>query len=194
MPIEYEAKFMRIDKDAFRHKLAGLGYRCTLPEHLFRRQTFDLPGEGLGKWGRVRWEHDVINLSIKHTVDPLRVDGTHETLLNIPLGEDPAQQYHDAIAFLQACGLIKQGEQENYREIWVRGEVEICLDTWPGLLPFAEIEGPDEQSVRDAAAELGLDFGAALFGGVTAAYEDELGISPAAFHGMGRVAFDEPPV
>jgi len=194
MPIEYEAKFLNINKDAFRQRLAQAGYTCMLPEFLYRRQTFDLPNVGIEKWGRVRWEQDVINLSIKHTIDPLAVDGTREYLLNIPIGDNPERQYAEAIEFMKACGLLPAGAQENYREIWVKGEVEACLDTWPGLRPYVEIEAPDEASVRVAVTELGLDFSQALFGGVTAAYEAELGISPADFGRIKVVTFDQPPI
>lgn len=193
MPIEYEAKFLGIDKDQFRNILQMAGYYCAMLEFLYRRQTFDVLGFGPEKWGRVRWEKDVINLSIKHTTDPDAVDGTHEYLLNIPIGDNPDQQYREAIDFMKACGLTEAGAQENYRETWIKGEIEVCLDTWPGLRPYVEIEGPDEQIVRHAVQELGLDFSEALFGGATAAYQAELGISPADFGKIKIVTFEQPP-
>ncbi|MDB5477890.1 MAG: adenylyl cyclase [Alphaproteobacteria bacterium] len=194
MPIEYEAKFLDIDKDEFRGKLTAAGYECTMPEFMFRRQTFDFPIFDAHKWGRVRWEKDAITLSIKHIVDKTRIDGTHEFMLTLPLGEDPARQYADALAFMQAAGLSKSGEQENKREIWTKNQVEICLDTWPGLSPFMEIEGPDEASVRTATTEMGLDFNNAMFGGIDSVYDAVLGIPVEEFVRIKRVTFAEPPL
>jgi adenylate cyclase class 2 len=193
VPIEYEAKFLNIDKEAIRNVLAEAGYICVLPEFLFRRQTFNVPGFDAMKWGRVRWENDKINLSIKHTVDKTRVDGTHEISLDIPLGDDPARQYTDAIAFVTACGLEPGGTQENIREIWVKDTIEICIDSWPGVNPYLEIEAENEEQVRDACAELNLDFSRALFGGITTVYETELGISADQFAKIEAITFDNPP-
>ena len=55
------------------------------------------------------------------------------------------------------------------------GETAFDFDTWPGLPTFVEIEGPDEASVRQAAAALGLDYSQARFGSVDEIYKTELG-------------------
>jgi adenylate cyclase class 2 len=65
--------------------------------------------------------------------------------------------------------------QENYREKWGLGEAVFDFDTWPDLPTFVEIEGPDEASVRRAAAAAGLDYAAARFGSVDEIYRSELG-------------------
>ena len=193
MPIEYEAKFLGIDHAAFAVTLAQAGYECVMPNFLFRRQVFNLPNEGIGKWGRVRWERDVINLSVKHVVDVNAVDGTHEYLINIPINDNPAKQYDDAIAFMLACGLTRAGAQENYRETWVKNGVEICIDRWPSRKSCVEVEAADEASVRNAFAELGLDFNTAIFGGITSVYQAEMGILPEDFEKIAVVTFDQPP-
>jgi adenylate cyclase class 2 len=63
--------------------------------------------------------------------------------------------------------------QENYREEWRLGDLAFDFDTWPGLPTFLEIEGPDEASVRQAAARLGLDYADARFGSVDTVYRSE---------------------
>ena len=60
--------------------------------------------------------------------------------------------------------------QETKRETWKLGEAEVVIDEWPWLEPFIEIEGPSEESVRDAAAQLEFDWNTAVFGGATEAY------------------------
>jgi adenylate cyclase class IV len=194
MPIEYEAKFLNIDKEAIRKALSLVDYECVLPEFLYKRQTFDVPGYGVEKWGRVRLEKEVINLNIKHTVDVSRVDGTHETQINLPIGENPAQQFEEAIDFMIACGLSPAGFQENKREIWIKDDIEICIDTWPGVKTYIEIEATDEEAVRKACVELNLDFNVALFGGITTVYEAELGMSGEEFSKLKEVTFEKPPI
>ncbi len=60
--------------------------------------------------------------------------------------------------------------QENYREEWHLDGVTYDIDTWPDLPTFLEIEGPDENAVRQAAKQLGLDFADATFGSVDEVY------------------------
>ena len=45
-------------------------------------------------------------------------------------------------------GLKNTSTQENYREIWKNDAIEICIDTWPGLLPYIEIEGKNQEIVK----------------------------------------------
>jgi adenylate cyclase class 2 len=76
---------------------------------------------------------------------------------------------------LRRLGLREVRYQENYREEWRLEEVVFDFDTWPGLPTFVEIEGPDEVSVRQAAAAVGLDYAAARFGSVDEIYRSEPG-------------------
>ncbi|GBQ02975.1 hypothetical protein SSP531S_44390 [Streptomyces spongiicola] len=76
---------------------------------------------------------------------------------------------------LRRVGLTEVRYQENYREEWRLGEVAFDFDTWPDLPTFLEIEGPDEASVRQAAALLDLDYSEARFGSVDEIYKSEAG-------------------
>jgi adenylate cyclase class 2 len=76
---------------------------------------------------------------------------------------------------LQRIGLREVRYQENYREEWRLAQVVFDFDTWRGLSTFVEIEGPDEASVRQAAAAVGLDFALARFGSVDEIYQSEIG-------------------
>ena len=195
MPIEYEAKFLNIDKEEIRSKLSAAGFTCTMPETLYKRQVFDVPGfSSKEKWGRVRLEKDVINLSIKHTIDASRVDGTLEREINIPLGQNPVQQFEDAIRFMLECGLQPAGLHENKREIWQKDQVEVVIDTWPGVPPYIEIEAESEEQVRKACGELGMDFEWAKFGGILIVYEEGIGMAPEVFCALETVTFANPPV
>jgi adenylate cyclase class 2 len=48
---------------------------------------------------------------------------------------------------------------------------EVVLDEWPWLNPFIEIEGHSEEAVQKAAVLLAFEWGNAVFGAVTQAYE-----------------------
>src|SRR5690349_7064726 len=76
---------------------------------------------------------------------------------------------------LRRLGMNEVRYQENYREEWRLGEVAFDFDTWPDLPTFVEIEGPDEASVRQAAALLDLDYSEARFGSVDEIYKSEAG-------------------
>jgi adenylate cyclase class 2 len=76
---------------------------------------------------------------------------------------------------LTRLGMTEVRYQENYREEWVWEDVAFDFDTWPGLPTFVEVEGPDENSVRRAAAAVGLDYSKARFGSVDEIYKSEPG-------------------
>lgn len=56
------------------------------------------------------------------------------------------------------------------------GEVEICLDTWPWIPTFVEVEAPNEELIWSTVEKLGLSKEQARFGGqiYQAYYEVEL--------------------
>ena len=64
-----------------------------------------------------------------------------------------------------------KARQETKREIWSFGEVEICIDTWPWIPTFIEIEGPNEDAVWAAAEKLGFEKSQAKFGSVDTTYQ-----------------------
>jgi predicted adenylyl cyclase CyaB len=161
MPIELEAKFLEIDRDEMRAKLATLGYLCITPEYLMRRVVFDM---GESQWARVRDEAGITTVSYKRTHDGGRVDGTEEIQI-------VADSFENAAKLLAAFGLQQKSYQETRREVWVREGVEVTLDEWPALAPFCEIEAPSEAALMTAAAALGFDWAAAMFGPVGAVYE-----------------------
>jgi adenylate cyclase class 2 len=57
-----------------------------------------------------------------------------------------------------------------------KDDIEATIDTWPGLEPFIEIEGPNKESVRNISEKLGFKFKHAVFGSIDLVYEKILGI------------------
>ena len=164
---EIEAQFLDIDKDKIRVKLDEMGARLVKPEVLMRRTVFDL---GKHEFARVRDEGGgKIVMTYKNVADDKSIMGTKE--VNVVI-----DNYESGILFLKACGLKPKAEQESYRETWMIDEVEICIDTWPWIPTFAEIEGPSEKAVWEAAEKLGFSRDKAKFGSVDTTYQYYYGI------------------
>ena len=164
---EIEAQFLDINKDEIRAGLEKIGAKCVKPEVLMQRVVFDT---GPHTFARVRDEGGgKIVMTYKNVADDTSILGTKEVNLTV-------DDYKDAVLFLKNCGLRIKAEQESYREIWEYDEVEICIDTWPWIPTFIEIEGPSEESVWDVAGKLGLTREQAKFGSVDTTYQHYYGI------------------
>ncbi|KMS74449.1 adenylyl cyclase [Streptomyces viridochromogenes] len=168
MKHEYEAKFLDIDVDALQTKLTSLGATQIFPRTRLTRKIFENDALDGGQWIRLRDEGTRSTLTLKHVSDATRIDGTTEV-------ETEVTDLHAMAEILRGLGLQEVRYQENYREEWRLGEVVFDFDTWPDLPTFIEIEGPDEASVRQAAALLDLDYTAARFGSVDEIYKSEAG-------------------
>ncbi|MFF3243833.1 class IV adenylate cyclase [Streptomyces sp. NPDC002870] len=168
MKHEYEAKFRAIDVDALQAKLTNLGATQTFPRTLLTRKIFENDVLDGGQWIRLRDEGTRSTLTLKHVTDATRIDGTTEI-------ETEVTDLHAMAEILRGLGLREVRYQENYREEWRLGEVAFDFDTWPDLPTFIEIEGPDEASVRQAAALIDLDYAEARFGSVDEIYKSEAG-------------------
>lgn len=164
---EIEAQFLDIDKNEVRAKLKEIGAKLIKPEVLMRRVVFDL---GKHEYARVRDEgNGKIVMTYKNVADDKSILGTKEVNITI-------DDYENGITLLKACGLKPKAEQESTRETWVYGDVEICIDTWPWIPTFVEVEGPSEKSVWDTAKKLGLKRENSKFGSVDTTYQHYYGV------------------
>ena len=184
MKNEIEAQFLDINKDAVRSKLKEIGAKLEKPEVLMRRVVFDL---GKHAFARVRDEGDRIVMTYKNISDDNSIMGTKE--VNVEVGN-----YDDAILLLKSCGLRAKSHEESKREVWSVDDVEICIDTWPWIPTFIEIEWPTEKSVWETAEKLGFDESRAKFGSVDTTYAHYYGIEPDVFNlETPEVTFDMKP-
>ena len=164
---EIEAQFLDINKNEIREKLKAIGAKCVKPEVLMKRRVFDT---GPHSFARVRDEGGgKIVMTYKNVSDDKSIFGTKEVNVEI-------DNFENGFLFLKGCGLEVKAEQESYRETWEYGKVEICIDTWPWIPTFIEIEGPSEKSVWDTAKKLGLSRSQAKFGSVDTTYEHYYGV------------------
>ncbi|NCU41307.1 MAG: CYTH domain-containing protein [Candidatus Moranbacteria bacterium] len=172
MQTEYEATFANIEKEALRRKLTALGARLVRPEFLQKRVNFHLPKESQVQegWLRVRDEGEKVTISIKSILNNDVIEGQKELCLEV-------NDFEKAKEFCKELGCKQKAYQESKREIWMVGKTEICIDEWPWLEPFVEIEGKTEEEVKSVSEKLGFSWKEALFGAVDIQYEKKYGIS-----------------
>lgn len=183
MQIEYEATFLNINKDEIRERLKGAGAKLVKPEILQKRYAFDIPSGYDGhRWARVRNEQNKITMSFKD-INGDKIEDQKEINLVIDDFEKGAE-------FLEAIGCIKKSYQENKREIWELDGVEICIDEWPFVEPFVEVEGKSEQDVKIVSQKLGFDYSKAMFGATSKIIHNKYGISYDIIDHIPKIVFD----
>ncbi|WP_059010614.1 class IV adenylate cyclase [Streptomyces specialis] len=165
---EYEAKFLAIDVSALRDQLRHAGAERVFDRTLFTRLIFENDAVQGEQWLRLRDEGGRTTLTLKQVSDASHIGGTTEIEIEV---NDLAK----TAELLKATGLRQVRYQQNYREEWRLDGITYDLDTWPGLDTFLEIEGPSEDAVRKATADLGLDYAEARFGSIDLIYKSELG-------------------
>ena len=187
MQNEIEAKYLHVDFAVVRRKLKQTGAHCTQPMFTMKRTTYDTPDRQLAKkhgWIRLRQEQGKISLVYKQ-VDAYDIDKVFEAAVAV-------DNYESAQGFLRACGFEEKSQAVTRREIWKLGEVEICLDEWPWLDSYIEIEGPNESAVQSVAEALGFTWDNAQFGPVEVAYMDQYNCTVSEVNNHDVFDFDMP--
>lgn len=107
--------------------------------------------------------------------------------------EIKVDDFNNAKSFINFLGIETRSYQETYREKRQLDDIVFSIDEWPGISPFLEIEGSNEDVVRGISAQLGMDFKQAYFGAVDVIYETVLGISKEELNSLKLITFDDPP-
>lgn len=184
MQIEFEATFPNIDKDKIRAVLKKAGATVIKQEFLMKRVVFDLPAghEIEGGWLRVRDEGDKTTMSLK-VVNGEKIEDQKEVYLEV-------NDFDQAVLLLESIGARNKAFQESKREIWNLEQVEICIDEWPFLEPFIEVEGKDEESVKSVSQKLGFEYSQALFCSVDTLYNLKYGIDKETINHTFQILFE----
>ncbi len=186
MNIEYEATFIKINKDQMRQKLKEVGAKLIKPEFLMKRIVFHPPKEIKNGWMRVRDEQDKITMSLK-IITGSKITDQKEVELTIT-------DFDEGCKFLEAIGAKRKSYQETKREHWHYDGAEITIDTWPALNPFVEIESDNEKIVKEVSEKLGFIWQDAYFGATDEIYEKELGIPREIINQKtSEITFENPP-
>jgi adenylate cyclase class 2 len=188
METEIEAKFINIDKEKLCQKLIEKGAILEHPEILMRRKVYDYPDKRLNKiggWVRVRDEGDKITLTYKQTNEKT-LQGTKEISIIV-------NDFEKTCEFLEAIGMVEKSYQETKRERWKYKGVEITIDTWPWIPTFIELEGSNEEIVKEVAKDLELDWEKAIYGSVEAIYKIYYDVSEEEINSYPIIKFTDSP-
>ncbi len=187
MEIEFEATFVNIDKSVIKQQLKNLPAVLVKPEFVQKRVIINPPDFVKNKdaWIRLRDEGDKITLTYK-VIAGDKIEDQKEICLVV-------DNFSKTLEFLEKIGCQIKSYQESTRELWQLNGVDICIDEWPYLEPFVEIEGKDEVAVREVAKQMGFAYNQALFGNVGTLYQKKYGIEPHLIHEkISRLTFTEP--
>ena len=139
MNFERELTILEVDKEEIENKLTELGAQ-KIGEFLQRRLVYDFNPVDPNKWIRLRTNGTKTTLTIKEIVDKTKIDGTKELEIFV-------DDFDKTNEILEKLGYFSRNYQENFRTIYTLNGVEICIDTWPLIPTYAEIEGKTNEEV-----------------------------------------------
>ena len=150
MKAEVEVKILNVNVDEIRKKLKAVG-AVFVAKQFFKRYTYN-PGsrpENTGTWGRLRTDGEKTSLAVK-IIEGSGLEDTKE----IEVAVDDFKKTNKILGHLL---ITPKGYQENKRELWKLGDVEICIDWWPKIPAYLEIEAPNIESLKKTVGILGFE-------------------------------------
>jgi len=153
--IESEVKFLLNDLPGLARRLETLGAHLAAPEVHEVNLKFDKPDRSLSESFQVLRLRQDTRIRLTHKGPGRIVDG-----VNVRREiEFEADDFEAAQAFLEALGFEVSLVYEKYRTTYELDGVEIVLDRTP-IGDFAELEGPNGETIAALAGKLGLDWSA----------------------------------
>lgn len=143
---EYELRILEVDIAEVQARLEDLGAK-KIGEYDFRRHVFEVIPAVKGRWVRLRTNGENTTLTIKQ-IQSDEVDGTAEWETNV-------DDFDVAFEMLEKMGLKSKGYQENKRIEYKLDGAQICIDTWPKIPTYLEIEASSKKKVLTCAKRLG---------------------------------------
>lgn len=147
MPREYEAKILKIDPGTIEARILANGGRRIRGPVLMRRFVYDITPGDESRWLRLRDSGEVVTVAVKQIVHD-GIDGTEETEVRV-------DDFDGMSEILTQLGVTPKSYQENRRTSYKMDNAELCIDEWPLLPPYLEIESDSKEGVIRAAAVLG---------------------------------------
>jgi predicted adenylyl cyclase CyaB len=188
---EYEAKFYPVDKESYRRQLTSIGAKLIIPERKMIRIVADWRDNPIfmkKECIRVRNEGGLVRLSYKSFADNAKEVTDQKEI------ETEVEDFDATVKILEKAGLKFNRKQETLREEWDYKGVQITIDTWPGLLPFTEIEGDSEKSVKEVSKILDFDWSEKLIMPSSGLYAKVYGIAEEeALLEISEISFEKPP-
>ena len=163
---EIEVKFYLRDQAGLRQRLLGLGALPAQERVHEVNLRFDTPEHALSQAGQVlRLRQD--------TEARLTFKGAGQEQAGARLRQElefTVGDFEAARQVFEALGFQVYMMYEKYRATYRLGQVLVTLDEMP-YGNFAEIEGPDGETIRQAAGQLGLDWEARSLDAYTFLFE-----------------------
>jgi adenylate cyclase, class 2 len=152
---EIEGKFIDIDTAQLTRKIEELGGKKRFSK-LFRRYVFDYPDRrlnGQAAWLRLRDEGDKVTMTFKQRqqVNAGQPDGGMREI------EVEVSDFERTAELVRAIGLEPKFYEENRRTLYTLDGAELCIDEWPLIPPYLEIEARSWDMVDGLAKKLGFD-------------------------------------
>jgi adenylate cyclase class 2 len=181
MEVEYEARFLEINKDDLIKKLKDIGASLKQKLTLYKRSVFNLCDIKKG-YVRVRDEGDKITMTAKLYKDP-KFPEEYELQLK--------EGFENGRSFLHALNLDEKAYHETMREKWSifksgrkgtkdNNKIELCeiaIDCIPGLPMYVEVECKTQSDLNKCIKMLELDKSKMRFGGYGKVYVEYYGMT-----------------
>ena len=176
---ELEVKFYLSRREAVEDKLVALGGKVSEPKVHEINLRLDTPDQALSQTGRLlRLRQDA------------RARVTYKGMGSIEGGarlrqelEFTVSDFKTAQALFEALDYQVYMMYEKYRTSYKLGKVDVVLDEMP-YGDFAEIEGPDGESILNAAEHLGLNWETRILDSYTILFERVRGLLGLAFRDL----------
>jgi len=147
MAQEYEVKILDIDTSVIEQKLAEIG-AIFIDEYFMKRWVL-IEDMKSGEWIRLRDTGKWATITYKKKSGQ-GISETEEIETGIEDFEKTAQILKKLHCFTE------KNYQENNRKLYKLGDIEFCIDTWPKIPTYLEVESGSEEKVYEGLALLGL--------------------------------------
>lgn len=146
--IENELTILDIDKNEFVAKLESLGAKRITDERLQKRFVYDFNPVNRNKWIRLRTNGEKATLTIKEIQENSKMNAKEMEIV--------VSDFETTNEMLEELGYTHRNYQENLRQVFMLDGVEISVDSWPLIPPYAELEGKDLESINKVMQKLGV--------------------------------------
>lgn len=146
--IENELTILDIDKNEFVAKLKSLGVKMITDERLQKRYVYDFNPINRNKWIRLRTNGEKTTLTIKEIQENSKMNAREMEIV--------VSDFETTNEMLEELGYTHRNYQENLRQVFMLDGVEISVDSWPLIPPYAELEGKDLESINKVMEKLGV--------------------------------------
>ncbi|MGN1208073.1 MAG: class IV adenylate cyclase [Christensenellales bacterium] len=139
MKIENEITVLNINKEEFIKMILIAGGKEITPELKQVRCVYDFNPKQENKWIRLRTNGQKTSLTIKEINNNSKL-GAKELEIEV-------SDFEETNRILNQLGYTYRNRQENYRHVFSLDGVEISIDTWPRIDPYAEIEAETQEDI-----------------------------------------------